>query len=161
MGLSESEVLAQVSALSRAGVDFIDISGGTYEDPQMTQSREKPLRESTRLREAYFTEFAAKARKAAPETVVMVTGGFRTRVGMAAAVDGGACDLVGLARPTALEPALPREKMLNAEVGDEEAVVVETVIGGGGWYRSIPIIGLGTESVSGLMRFLGWEVEFG
>lgn len=148
MGITESEALAQVAALSSAGIDFIDISGGTYEDPQMAQSREKPLRESTRLREAYFTEFAVKARKAAPETIVMVTGGFRTRTGMAAAVQGGGCDLVGMSRPTALEPALPKEKILNREVLDKEAVVVETVITSGGLIKCIPIIGLGTESVS-------------
>lgn len=111
-------------------------------------SREKPLRESTVQREAYFTDFAAKARNAAPETVIMVTGGFRTRVGMAQAIQVGACDLVGVARPTAIEPGLPREKMLNPKVSDEEAVVVETKIGRGSWIRKIPIIGLGMESVS-------------
>lgn len=112
-------------------------------------SREKPLRESTVRREAYFTDFAAKAREAAPGTVIMVTGGFRSRVGMATAVQEGACDLIGVARPTALEPGLPREKMLNPKVSDEDAVVVETRIGrGGSWFKSLPIIGIGMESVS-------------
>lgn len=111
-------------------------------------TREKPLRESTVQREAYFTDFAAKARKAAPGTVIMVTGGFRTRVGMAAAVQTGACDLIGVARPTAIEPGLPRDKMLNPKVSDEEAVVLETKMGRGSWIAKLPIIGLGMESVS-------------
>lgn len=38
MGISEDEVLNQVTALSDAGVDFIDISGGTYEDPKVSLS---------------------------------------------------------------------------------------------------------------------------
>lgn len=118
----------------------------------MAVSREKPLRESTTLREAYFTDFAAKARKAAPRTIIIVTGGFRTRVGMAAAVQEGACDLVGVARPTALEPGLPREKILNRKVRDEDAVVVEIKIGRGSWFRRLPIVGLGMESVSVLTQ---------
>lgn len=105
------------------------------------------LRESTIRREAYFTEFAAKARKAAPGTVIMVTGGFRTRVGMASAVQQGACDLIGIARPAALEPRFPIEKILNPKVSDEEAVAVKTKIESG-WLKNIPIIGLGAESVS-------------
>ena len=36
----------------------------------------------------------------------MVTGGFRSAAGIAAALAGGAIDLVGLARPLAVEPAL-------------------------------------------------------
>jgi hypothetical protein len=37
----------------------------------------------------------------------MVTGGFRTGTGMSDAITTGATDLVGLARPLALEPDLP------------------------------------------------------
>jgi 2,4-dienoyl-CoA reductase-like NADH-dependent reductase (Old Yellow Enzyme family) len=33
MGLDDNEVLGQVKAISEAGVDFIEISGGTYEKP--------------------------------------------------------------------------------------------------------------------------------
>ena len=39
----------------------------------------------------------------------MLTGGFRTPAGMAAALDSGAIDLVGLARPLALQPGLARD----------------------------------------------------
>lgn len=33
MGLEEEEVLHQVEEISKAGVDLIEISGGTYEKP--------------------------------------------------------------------------------------------------------------------------------
>lgn len=38
---------------------------------------------------------------------LMVTGGFRSGAGMSEAITTGATDLVGLARPLALEPELP------------------------------------------------------
>lgn len=124
----------------------------------MHVTREEPIRESTRLREAYFADFAKKARKAAPKTVIMVTGGFRSRAGMAAAVSGGVCDLVGIARPAALEPHLPKDKILNIGVADGDAAVVPTVIQGGEIYRKIPLIGLGTESVSCLPQ-VTWSLS--
>jgi hypothetical protein len=38
----------------------------------------------------------------------MVTGGFRTKAGMTAAVASGAVDVIGLARPIAHDPDFPR-----------------------------------------------------
>ncbi len=64
------------------------------------------MRESTRQREAYFLDYAEQVR-ARVSVPLMVTGGFRSAEGMAAAVDSGATDIVGLARPLALEPDLP------------------------------------------------------
>ncbi|MBS1216798.1 MAG: NADH:flavin oxidoreductase/NADH oxidase family protein [Proteobacteria bacterium] len=100
---SEVESLDTVRALADAGIDLVEISGGTYEAPAMTGVHAK---ESTRQREAYFLEFAEKARVAVT-VPLMVTGGFRTLRGMAEAVRSGAVDLVGLARPLAIEPDLP------------------------------------------------------
>jgi NADH:flavin oxidoreductase / NADH oxidase family len=62
--------------------------------------------ESTRRREAYFLEFAEAVREITT-VPLMVTGGFRTQGGMTDAITTGATDLVGLARPLALEPELP------------------------------------------------------
>lgn len=150
MGVSDEEVLAQVAALDNAGVDFIDISGGSYEDPRMAQEQEdiKPIRESTRLRESFFQEFSEKARKSVKKgCVVMVTGGFRTRAGMAAAVTEGACELVGVARPAALIPDVPKSVWLNKELTDDEAVVRPIKIKGSKWLSKIPVIGAGVQSM--------------
>ena len=46
---------------------------------------------------------------------LMVTGGFRSRVGMNEALESGSVSLVGLARPLAVDPELPR-RLLQGEV---------------------------------------------
>lgn len=106
-GFSEDDSVAVFKALDALGVDFIEISGGTYEAPAMTGLKKKaPVKESTQQREAYFLEFAERVRKEV-KTVLMVTGGFRTRAGMDAALQSGACDLIGIARPLAVETDAP------------------------------------------------------
>jgi 2,4-dienoyl-CoA reductase-like NADH-dependent reductase (Old Yellow Enzyme family) len=107
-GFTEEESLDTIKALSEAGIDLIEISGGTYEAPAMTGVKAKhgPVKDSTRQREAYFLAFAEKARHAV-KTPLAVTGGFRSLEGMAEAVTGGAVDFVGIARSLAIEPDLP------------------------------------------------------
>lgn len=113
-GFSEEESLGLIRALSEAGIDHIEISGGTYEAPAMAGKRQAPAKESSRRREAYFLEFAEKAR-AAVKTPLVVTGGFRSLAGMAEAITGGAVDFVGLARGIAIEPDLPRRLLSGQE----------------------------------------------
>lgn len=115
-GFTEEESLATIRALADAGIDLIEISGGTYEAPAMTGVKlgKEPVKESTRQREAYFLEFAEKARSAV-KTPLMVTGGFRSAQGMAAAISSGAVDLVGLARILAIEPDLPNRLLSGRE----------------------------------------------
>ena len=106
-GFGETESLETLCALEQGGIDLNEISGGTYEAPTMTGvGRDPVLRESTRLREAYFLDFAEKARQAV-RVPLLLTGGFRSAEGMIRAIDSGAVDLVGLARPLAIEPDLP------------------------------------------------------
>jgi tRNA-dihydrouridine synthase len=68
---------------------------------------------STREREAFFMDYARKVR-GRTKLPLMLTGGFRTGAAMRAALDEGAIDVVGLARPIALEPDLPR-RLLSGE----------------------------------------------
>jgi 2,4-dienoyl-CoA reductase-like NADH-dependent reductase (Old Yellow Enzyme family) len=103
-GFTEEECAAVLESLEAEGVDLVELSGGTYESAAMFLGTEQ--KESTRRREAYFVEFAERARSRT-RLPLMVTGGFRTAAGMAEAVGGGAVDVVGLARPLALEPDLP------------------------------------------------------
>lgn len=102
-GFSEEESLAVIAELEAAGIHLLEISGGTYEAPAMAGT----LADSTRAREAYFLEFAEQVR-AVSSVPLMVTGGFRSGAAMQAALTAGAVDVIGLARPLALEPDLPR-----------------------------------------------------
>ena len=106
-GFTEEESMATIQALADAGIDLIEISGGTYETPAMGGAFHKPQKSSTVVREAYFLEFAEKVR-AMVKVPLMVTGGFRTAQGMNAALRSGALDLVGMARLLALDPEAPR-----------------------------------------------------
>ncbi len=100
-GVDESPIVART--LAEEGVDLLEVSGGTYERPEMFI----PSR-STTAREAHFLEFAREIRKVA-SCPLMLTGGLRTPRVMADLIRDGSIDLVGLARPLCLEPDLPRE----------------------------------------------------
>lgn len=112
-GFSLEECVQVAAWLGDVGIDLLEISGGTYEQPRLLDHRgeddsyEEPVRESTRTREAYFLEYAS-AIQAAARTPLMVTGGFRTRDVMEEAVSAGEADVIGLARPLCVDPDLPR-----------------------------------------------------
>jgi len=108
-GFSEEASMAVVDAIAAEGIDVIEISGGTYESPAMVGHR---VKESTMKREAYFLEYAEKVRKRV-ETPLVVTGGFRSGPAMLEALNSGATDLIGLGRPLAVEPDLPKRLMAD------------------------------------------------
>ncbi|MDW5595224.1 NADH:flavin oxidoreductase/NADH oxidase family protein [Conexibacter stalactiti] len=104
-GFSEEESVDVVVALAEAGIDLVEISGGTYEAPAMMgQARAQPQRASTVAREAYFLDYAVRVRERAPQLPLMVTGGFRSLAAMQEALSAGACDVIGIGRPLALHP---------------------------------------------------------
>ncbi|RJF94434.1 NADH:flavin oxidoreductase/NADH oxidase family protein [Oleomonas cavernae] len=113
-GFGDDEAVTVATWLEAEGVDLLEISGGSYERPMMmgnesmaSDTRQTETRRaSTVAREAYFLDYAAKIR-AAVKTPLMVTGGFRSRAGMDAAIASGACDVVGLARPLCVDPDAP------------------------------------------------------
>lgn len=131
-GFTEEESLETIVALSQAGMDLIEISGGTYEAPAMTgvkagkHATKNAPKKSTLEREAYFIDFARKAR-AAVATPLLVTGGFRTAGGMAEAIESGAVDMVGLARILAIEPDVSN-RLLRGEVAQQTVVPIKTGI---------------------------------
>jgi 2,4-dienoyl-CoA reductase-like NADH-dependent reductase (Old Yellow Enzyme family) len=111
-GFTEEESMTVAETLAGEGLDLLEISGGNYESPKMAG---QGIRESTKQREAYFLEYAEKIRQRVT-TPLMVTGGFRSSEGMAKAVDSGATDIVGLARPLAVEPDLPKRILAGESV---------------------------------------------
>jgi 2,4-dienoyl-CoA reductase-like NADH-dependent reductase (Old Yellow Enzyme family) len=112
-GFSEQESMAVAQAIANAGINLIEISGGNYERPAMIGSQ---VRESTRRREAYFLEYTEQLRRLV-ETPIAVTGGFRSGPAMLAALQQGTTDLIGLARPLAVEPGLPKRLIEHPDQG--------------------------------------------
>lgn len=102
-GFDEGESIQVVQKLSELGVDFVEISGGNYESPQMLSAKS-----STRQREAFFIDYAEKARQVSHAPLI-ITGGFRSEQAMNEALQSGHLDLVGVARPFALMPDLPNQ----------------------------------------------------
>ena len=116
-GFSHEECLQVVQWLNAESLDLLEVSGGTYEQPRLIGFEGRtddavPLRRSTKVREAYFLDYAAAIRRVATMPL-MVTGGFRTRPGMEAALGGrkgpGDCDVIGLGRPLCWMPDFPRQ----------------------------------------------------
>ena len=114
-GITEEEVISVFKAMDEAGIDMIEISGGTYEAPAMAGSKADKRKPSTIAREAYFLSFAELIRSQV-KCHLMVTGGFRTVVAMNAALDSGACDFIGIARPFAVETDLANRLLAGQDV---------------------------------------------
>lgn len=110
-GLALEDVAAVARMVSGERIDFIELSGGTFERPA---SFGYGLAATTARREGYFMDMAQVLRQSTSVPLI-VTGGFRTRAGMEAALLSGACDLVGLARPLAIAPDLPA-RLLDGSV---------------------------------------------
>ncbi len=108
-GFSPEESMQVVQKLDEIGIDLIEISGGTYESPSMVGYK---VKDSTKKREAYFLEYAEQVRKLV-KTKLVVTGGFRSSQAMNEALQSGATDMIGVARPMAIFPNLPNDAMAD------------------------------------------------
>ncbi|KAH7227134.1 uncharacterized protein BKA55DRAFT_599160 [Fusarium redolens] len=118
------ECLEQLRLITDAGIDFLEISGGSYEEPigildpdQITRVK----KESTAAREAFFLDFAKAIRNEFPDLPLLVTGGFRSRKVIEDALLSNALDIVGLARPAVLNASAPSSTLLDMSKGDDEA----------------------------------------
>jgi 2,4-dienoyl-CoA reductase-like NADH-dependent reductase (Old Yellow Enzyme family) len=106
--------------LQDAGVDLLEISGGSYEQPAMMDIAgmeapdAPPQKASTAAREAYFVDFA-KTMRAALTMPLLVTGGFRTARAMNTALETGGADVIGLGRPLCVDTAGPAKLLAGAE----------------------------------------------
>lgn len=116
-GFSREDAEAVIKMLNSEKIDLLEISGGTYEAPAMAGSTgDEPARSSTEQREAYFLDFAVKARAYA-EMPLMVTGGFRSKAGMDAALESGALDMIGMGKPFSHNPQIAKG-LLDGTVND-------------------------------------------
>ncbi|MEM9179924.1 MAG: NADH:flavin oxidoreductase/NADH oxidase family protein [Pseudomonadota bacterium] len=113
-GFSKADSMAVIGMLNELGLDFVEISGGNYEQPKMMDmdglkpAHEEGARESTKKREAYFLDYAREV-QAVAKMPLMVTGGFRTIAGMNDALAAGEADLIGLGRPLCVDVDAPAQ----------------------------------------------------
>ena len=178
-GFSEDDAERVVRLLVDEGVDLVEVSGGTYENPALLGiDVHEPAAEPAGgaatdgvpadAKEAYFAGFAARAREAAAGVPVMLTGGIRTRAAMEALLEGGAVDLIGLGRPVAVDPDLPRALLGGADGQALPSYRLPTVAGMAGeseWYEAqLARLGSGREVRRGLhparaaAAFIGGEL---
>ncbi len=135
-GFSHEDCLGVVRLLNSERIDLLEISGGNYEQPRLlgVEGRAEdalPVRASTRAREAYFLEYAGAIRKVATMPM-MVTGGFRTRLGMEAALASGDTDVIGIARPFCTQPDVARH-LLAREIDELPAFEKSLMLRPSGW----------------------------
>ena len=107
-GFDTDDALALCKVLDKKGLDFIELSGGSYEAPAM-QGRTSDNR--TLAREAYFLSFA-KDIAIEVKTPIMTTGGIR-RAQVAEQVIGSGVALVGIASAMAFQPDLAAKWKAN------------------------------------------------
>ncbi len=133
-GFAFDDCLIVAGWLADLGVDVLEISGGTYEQPAMMDMdgltpREEPKQQSTRAREAYFVSLA-RALMQAKTPPLMVTGGMRSLAAMEDAVASGIA-LVGVGRPLCAEPDCVADLLAGAS--EELPRFEERLAIGPGW----------------------------
>ena len=163
-GLEVDEGLEQVRWLRECGmIDFVEISGGNAEQKtsglhnsfgKRTMSRGQKMNSSTRIREAFFTDFAEQVKAMGSDVPIQLSGGFRSRTGMADALYSGTCDMIGLGRSAVLEPELPRKILLNPEYDDEGSVAMSHIVRGQWFTKLIPVKVIGGGLAIQFVRLL-------
>jgi 2,4-dienoyl-CoA reductase-like NADH-dependent reductase (Old Yellow Enzyme family) len=119
-GFDFEESLQVAQWLQDEGVDLIEVSGGTYEQPKLLNLEgiepvdEQKVAASTLAREAYFVDFTRAMRKTLT-VPLMVTGGLRKRSAMEEVITSGAADMVGLGRPLCVMTDAPKQLLSGLE----------------------------------------------
>ena len=113
-GFDFNESLQVAKWLEAEGVDLLEISGGTYEQPRLLNVdgiepvEDQSVKTSTKAREAYFVDFAQAMRKELTMPL-MVTGGLRRLDAMEDALASGSADVIGIGRPLCAMPEAMKE----------------------------------------------------
>ena len=101
-GLTEEDSLKTIIELANLGLDFVEISGGTYERPAMMGATSKSTNQ------VFFAEYSKKLKQKI-EIPVVVTGGIRSINAMNTLLNDNTTDFRGIARPLTIDPNIPNK----------------------------------------------------
>ena len=101
-GLTEEDSLKTIIKLANLGLDFVEISGGTYERPAMMGAT------SRSTNQVFFAEYSKKLKQKI-EIPVVVTGGIRSINAMNTLLNDNTTDFIGIARPLTIDPNIPNK----------------------------------------------------
>lgn len=99
-GFSEEDSIEVVKKMAELGIDLIEISGGSYENPKMSSGTGKGSDD------VFFLQYAQKL-KSLVDVPIVVTGGFRSLEIMEEALKHQKTSMIGIARPLAMVPDIP------------------------------------------------------
>ena len=144
-GFAFEDSLVVAKWLEEAGVDLIEVSGGSYEQPKMMdmeglETAEQPaMAASTAAREAYFVDFAKAMRKTL-KIPVLVTGGIRLLKAANHAIESGAADMVGLGRPMCVDTDAPAKWLKGEEALERWETKLKLLPGWLSFLRAVPAL---------------------
>jgi 2,4-dienoyl-CoA reductase-like NADH-dependent reductase (Old Yellow Enzyme family) len=118
-GFSTEDAILLTQALEKAEFDYVETSGGTYEDMGFEHKKE-----STVKRENYFVEFAERIAKAVDKTKVYTTGGLKTVGGMLSTLKS--VDGVGFGRTALQEPSLAADILSGKITGAMKMAIADS-----------------------------------
>ncbi len=143
-GFDDADAKSHLLEIASWGlVDWIEISGGDYENPGKLNSiyfqiytegyrADFIANSNNSTRQAFFAKFSKTAMELYSSNqsssssrrcpLVMLTGGLRTRAQFAIAIQNGDAQLIGIARHAILQPDLPRllESLVTADSKHDE-----------------------------------------
>ena len=111
-GFSETDSIQVIEKLAEAGIDLVEVSGGSYENLSFVHGNGAD-NNPEKGDEVFFLDHAKKARQNV-NVPLMVTGGFRTQYSMNKALADLSTDFIGLGRPLVLDPDFAK-KILNGQ----------------------------------------------
>ena len=107
-GFDVADARQVVEWLGGEAVDFVELSGGSYESAAMMGMAEDGRAQSTIDREMYFLDFAKDIGGAA-KMPIMVTGGVTKRETAESALAEGDVDIIGIARGFGYNANIPKD----------------------------------------------------
>lgn len=169
-GMTEDEAMDHVKHISDLSVDFIEVSGGTYENPgmyflilRMDILHPHPVFGSLSPREAFFASFSRRVikelQRSASRPIVLLTGGFRNPVQLSQAIREQHADLLGLGRLSVFCPDLPLRFSpayfgTPKQYADSEIKFPDANLRVPGWIPKLAGAGVGTAYYTVAMRLM-------